>query len=88
LSRKSHHAYESTTRIVGKGARETGRYLSDVAGAVTMKSRRQLEGLKQQPETMKTAEQASKVPEPVTKAEMSAPPAPERARPSLAVKSS
>ena len=86
--KKGHHAYESTTKIVGKSARETGRYLSDVAGAVTMKSRRQAEALVRQPEMAKTTEQASKAPEHATKTDLTSPSTAERARPSLAVKSS
>ena len=79
---KGRHAYDRTVTVVGTGAHETGRYLSDVAGAVTMKSRRAAEPSARQPE------QAQKAPEPSVRTEVTASPAHERARPSLAVKSS
>jgi gas vesicle protein len=86
---KGRDAYQSTRRVVGKGAHETQRYLSDVAGAVTMKSRRQGEAAPRQPETARQSEYLQKSPEqPAVKAEATPSPAHERPRPSLAAKSS
>jgi gas vesicle protein len=50
---KSRDAYGSSRDFVARSARETGRYMRDVADAVTMRSRRALEHEGQQSESVK-----------------------------------
>ena len=76
---KSRDAYDSTRKVVVKSAHETQRYLSDVAGAVTMKSRREGEA-PARPDPMKAEHHV--------KPDMTGSTIRDRTRPSVVVQSS